>query len=195
MASFTQDIKDFRREAYAALVTAMMTLHAEDIDMEHELDMVDAAARDAETALARTIGLLQDMPRQLLSAEQMQSWTEETDYSEKYCDDVYEYRRVTVPRGMLQIFPQGRVMMEAEWRGYGITMSRGWQHYDFHTPETNVLLFRRVLGTDPRTGDIPVEMQAKVDARHKYIAELEQMRQRLLNEKQRRREYPDMDLL
>eukprot|EP00927_Polykrikos_kofoidii_P008978 TRINITY_DN13737_c1_g1_i1.p1 TRINITY_DN13737_c1_g1~~TRINITY_DN13737_c1_g1_i1.p1 ORF type:complete len:173 (-),score=26.61 TRINITY_DN13737_c1_g1_i1:273-791(-) len=172
-----------------------MPLHAGGVDMEHDLDMLAAVSPDVARAFAGTGGHLQEVPSNSVSAEQMQSWTEETDYSEKYCDDVYEYRRVTVPRGMLQIFPQGRVMFEAEWRGHGITMSRGWQHYDFHTPEANVLLFRRVLGTDPRTGDVPADMQAKVDARLKYIAELEQMRQRMLNEQQRRREYPDNDLL
>merc|ERR1719188_1239236 len=54
---------------------------------------------------------------------QVQAWTEETDYSEKYCDEVYEYRRVTVPRGMLPFLPQGRCMEEAEWRSHGSTMT------------------------------------------------------------------------
>eukprot|EP00927_Polykrikos_kofoidii_P001704 TRINITY_DN10663_c0_g1_i1.p2 TRINITY_DN10663_c0_g1~~TRINITY_DN10663_c0_g1_i1.p2 ORF type:complete len:200 (-),score=37.19 TRINITY_DN10663_c0_g1_i1:86-619(-) len=130
-----------------------------------------------------------------VSAEQIRSWSDETDYSEKYCDDVYEYRRVTVPRGMLQVFPRGRPMFEAEWRGHGITMSRGWQHYDSHSPEANVLLFRRVLGTDPRTGDIPLEMMVKVEQRQRYIEELEEMRQRVLTEQQRVREQPFMDVL
>merc|ERR1712045_203316 len=90
---------------------------------------------------------------------EVQAWTEETDYSEKYCDDVYEYRRGTVPRGMLQLFPRDRCMAEHEWRQHGITMSRGWEHYDHHAPEANVLLYRRVLGTDPKNGQIPPDMQ------------------------------------
>ena len=28
-----------------------------------------------------------------LQTEQVHAWLEETDYSDKYCDDVYEYRR------------------------------------------------------------------------------------------------------
>merc|ERR1719226_116175 len=107
-------------------------------------------------------------------AAQRAQWTEETDYSEKYCDDVYEYRRVTVPRDMVQVMPVGRCMTEAEWRANGITMSRGWEHYDHHTPEANVLLFRRVLGTDPKTGQIPAEMKVKVEDRLAYISLLEQ---------------------
>jgi len=114
---------------------------------------------------------------------QRQQWTEETDYSEKYCDDVYEYRRVTVPRGMLQVLPQGRCMSESEWRAQGITMSRGWEHYDHHSPEANVLLFRRVLGTDPKTGHAPAEMVEKVRAREAFTTELEELRQRMVAER------------
>ncbi|CAE7358005.1 VPS54 [Symbiodinium sp. CCMP2456] len=42
---------------------------------------------------------------------------EETDYSDKYCDDIYEYRRVTVPRHLVPSLPginQGRTMEETE---------------------------------------------------------------------------------
>ncbi|CAK0872317.1 unnamed protein product [Prorocentrum cordatum] len=110
--------------------------------------------------------------------------------SEKYCDDVYEYRRVTVPRGMLQVLPQGRCMNEAEWRAHGITMSRGWEHYDFHSPEQNVLLFRRVLGTDPKTGLAPADMIEKVRTREAFTAELEQLRQRMVADLSRRLDQP-----
>jgi len=126
---------------------------------------------------------------------QIHSWTEETDYSEKYCDDIYEYRRVTVPRAMLQIFPQGRCMTESEWRMHGITMSRGWQHYDHHLPEANVLLFRRVLGTDPKSGQLPPWMVEKVNKREAYIAELEHIRQRMMQEQASEQEGPVPDLM
>jgi len=85
-------------------------------------------------------------------------------------------------------------MAEAEWRSHGITMSRGWQHYDHHSPEANVLLFRRVLGTDPKSGQIPPEMAEKVNKREAYIAELEQMRQRMIQEQARRQEDTVMDM-
>merc|ERR1719399_1511794 len=120
--------------------------------------------------------------------EMVAAWKEETDYSEKYCDDVFEYRRVTVPRTMLSVFPQGRCMEENEWRACGITMSRGWQHYDHHTPEANVLLFRRVRGTDPKTGQVPPEMRDKVRDREAYIAELESLRQRIRAEQESQRD-------
>eukprot|EP00812_Abedinium_dasypus_P009212 NODE_2919_length_855_cov_255.543750.p2 GENE.NODE_2919_length_855_cov_255.543750~~NODE_2919_length_855_cov_255.543750.p2 ORF type:complete len:122 (-),score=39.35 NODE_2919_length_855_cov_255.543750:436-801(-) len=113
---------------------------------------------------------------------------------EKYCDDVYEYRRVTVPREMWEWLPKGRCMNESEWRFYGITMSRGWEHYDHHLPEGHVLLFRRILGTDPKTGSPSVEMMQKALERQRYVAELEEMRQRLIWEQARKREQEPVDL-
>mmetsp|Transcript_99040 Transcript_99040/g.171647 ORF Transcript_99040/g.171647 Transcript_99040/m.171647 type:complete len:167 (+) Transcript_99040:112-612(+) len=127
---------------------------------------------------------------QIPPPQQVAQWSDETDYSEKYQDEVYEYRRVTVPRAMLQVLPQGRTMSEEEWRSHGITMSRGWQHYDHHAPEANVLLFRRVIGTDPKTGQIPPEMQEKVQEREHYIHQIEQMRQQRVREQARQREQP-----
>ncbi|CAJ1345590.1 unnamed protein product [Effrenium voratum] len=120
------------------------------------------------------------------SSQQVAQWAEEMDYSEKYCDDIYEYRRVTVPRSMVPQLPSGRIMEEQEWRQHGITMSRGWEHYDHHLPEANVLLFRRVLGTDPKTGMIPPNMALKVQQRNLYVQELEQARQRMVQEQARR---------
>lgn len=73
---------------------------------------------------------------------------------------------------------------EWEWRQNGIVMSRGWEHYDQHLPEAHVLLFRRVLGTDPRTGEIPLNMAVKVQQRKQYVQELEQRRQRMMQERQ-----------
>merc|ERR1719487_1864422 len=126
----------------------------------------------------------------VLNEQQVAAWKDETDYSEKYCDDVYEYRRVTVPRDMLAVLPQGRCMAEDEWRSRGITMSRGWEHYDHHSPEANVLLFRRVIGTDPKTGTVPPSIVQKVKEREAYIAELEQIRQKMVMEQFRTRSSP-----
>ena len=46
------------------------------------------------------------------------------------------------------------------------------------------MLFRRVLGTDPRTGEIPLNMAVKVQQRKQYVQELEQRRQRMMQERQ-----------
>merc|ERR1712216_721942 len=80
-------------------------------------------------------------------------------YSEKYQDDTYEYRHVILPRDIAKMVPKGRLLTETEWRGLGVQQSRGWVHYAIHRPEPHILLFRRPLGTDPRTGKAPVAVE------------------------------------
>eukprot|EP00931_Biecheleriopsis_adriatica_P026890 TRINITY_DN1627_c0_g3_i1.p1 TRINITY_DN1627_c0_g3~~TRINITY_DN1627_c0_g3_i1.p1 ORF type:complete len:164 (+),score=43.99 TRINITY_DN1627_c0_g3_i1:66-557(+) len=157
-----------------------------------DVDMMDVD--DAAVQHSMLQALAQQEPQAPPSQQQLAQWSEETDYSEKYCDDLFEYRRVTVPRGMLHLLPSGRTMSEQEWRQHGITMSRGWEHYDHHHPEANVLLFRRVLGTDPKSGRIPPEMATKVQQRACYIAELEQARQRMIQEQARKQEQQMADM-
>lgn len=64
-------------------------------------------------------------------------------YSEKYHDDVYEYRHVILPRDVAALVPKERLMAESEWRKLGVQQSRGWVHYMTHKPEPHILLFRR----------------------------------------------------
>eukprot|EP00300_Choanocystis_sp_HF-7_P004701 c13659_g1_i2.p1 GENE.c13659_g1_i2~~c13659_g1_i2.p1 ORF type:complete len:100 (+),score=9.37 c13659_g1_i2:45-302(+) len=64
-------------------------------------------------------------------------------YSEKYYDDVYEYRHVILPQDISRMLPQNRLLAESEWRGVGVQQSRGWVHYAIHKPEPHILLFRR----------------------------------------------------
>lgn len=80
----------------------------------------------------------------------------EIEYSERYSDDVYEYRHVLLPREIAKRLPDPpRLLSETEWRGLGVMQSRGWVHYEIHRPEPHILLFRRPIGTDPRTGKAP----------------------------------------
>lgn len=124
----------------------------------------------------------QDLEQESSSShlELIEKYKEDIDYSERYYDEVYEYRWVTVPRAMMPVFPPNRVMQEREWRGRGIVMSRGWVHYDIHSPEANVLLFRRPRHTDPKTGSVPPEIMEKVREREEKIAEVEFRRHQLL---------------
>eukprot|EP01013_Petalomonas_cantuscygni_P040209 TRINITY_DN72030_c0_g1_i1.p2 TRINITY_DN72030_c0_g1~~TRINITY_DN72030_c0_g1_i1.p2 ORF type:complete len:115 (+),score=6.40 TRINITY_DN72030_c0_g1_i1:77-421(+) len=71
-------------------------------------------------------------------------------YSDKYSDDEYEYRHVTLPREYLKILPQkGMVLMsERQWRSFGIQQSLGWEHYMIHKPEAHILCYRRRLDFD-----------------------------------------------
>lgn len=66
-------------------------------------------------------------------------------YSDRYSDDKYEYRHVTLPPSIAKLIPKGRLLSEDEWRRFGIQQSRGWVHYELHRPEPNILLFRRPL--------------------------------------------------
>ncbi|XP_026753221.1 cyclin-dependent kinases regulatory subunit-like [Galleria mellonella] len=70
-------------------------------------------------------------------------------YSERYTDDVYEYRHVLLPPDVARHVPKSHLMTETEWRNLGVQQSPGWLHFMVHNPEPHVLLFRR-----PRT-DIP----------------------------------------
>jgi cyclin-dependent kinase regulatory subunit CKS1 len=84
----------------------------------------------------------------------------EIDYSDKYEDDVYEYRHVILPREKVKSLPSPlRLMSEMEWRAIGVQQSRGWEHYEIHKPEPHILLFRRPLGCDPLTGLVPPKLQ------------------------------------
>mmetsp|Transcript_8188 Transcript_8188/g.19582 ORF Transcript_8188/g.19582 Transcript_8188/m.19582 type:complete len:110 (+) Transcript_8188:94-423(+) len=103
----------------------------------------------------------------------MPHYPDDIEYSEKYQDDTYEYRHVILPKavykGMRNLMNTrgptdeagGRLLTEGEWRGLGVTQSRGWEHYAVHRPEPHILLFRRPLGTDPTTGLVnPVQAAA-----------------------------------
>jgi cyclin-dependent kinase regulatory subunit CKS1 len=57
---------------------------------------------------------------------------EKPEYSERYFDDQFEYRYVVLPREMAAELKNKKILTEDEWRGMGITQSRGWAHYGFH---------------------------------------------------------------
>ncbi|XP_027302726.3 cyclin-dependent kinases regulatory subunit 2 [Anas platyrhynchos] len=69
-------------------------------------------------------------------------------YSDKYFDEQYEYRHVTLPRELLKQVPKTHLMSEEEWRSLGVQQSLGWVHYMIHEPEPHILLFRRPLSKD-----------------------------------------------
>ena len=91
----------------------------------------------------------------------MPHFPDEIEYSEKYSDDLYEYRHVMLPKDIYKKLPRNRVLNEMEWRSIGVTQSRGWAHYEIHKPEPFILLFRRPLNTDPQTGLPPPDFEEK----------------------------------
>ncbi|TSK72159.1 Cyclin-dependent kinases regulatory subunit 2 [Bagarius yarrelli] len=55
-------------------------------------------------------------------------------YSDKYNDDLYEYRHVVLPRELAKQVPKSHLMSEDEWRRLGVQQSLGWVHYMIHEP-------------------------------------------------------------
>ncbi|CAG9323817.1 unnamed protein product [Blepharisma stoltei] len=96
------------------------------------------------------------------------------EYSEKYFDDEYEYRQVKLPKERGPELKDKGLLSDEEWRKLGIAQSKGWVHYDLYSPEPHILLFRRLLGTDPRTGLVDPAL------RENFRREAEQKRRALL---------------
>ncbi len=97
----------------------------------------------------------------------MVHFPKEAEHSEKYSDDLYEYKHVTLPKELYEKIPKGKLLSENDWRKLGIAQSRGWVNYTIHKPEPHILLFRRPLGTDPKTGAAPSEISLKIAYRNK----------------------------
>jgi cyclin-dependent kinase regulatory subunit CKS1 len=86
------------------------------------------------------------------------------EYSEKHSDLTFEYRQVILPRELGQHLKDRPLLQEQEWRELGIQQSKGWANYDRHSYEPHILLFRRPLGTDPRTGLVSKSLAMKIQA-------------------------------
>jgi cyclin-dependent kinase regulatory subunit CKS1 len=50
----------------------------------------------------------------------MPHYPEEIEYSEKYEDDLFEYRHVLLPKAVFKSIPRGRLLSEQEWREIGV---------------------------------------------------------------------------
>lgn len=77
--------------------------------------------------------------------------------SERYYDDVYEYRHVVLPPEIAKRLPKGKLLSETEWRSIGVQQSRGWNHYAIHKPEPHIMLFRRAKGYGQPPGTVPMQ--------------------------------------
>ncbi|BGP47590.1 hypothetical protein JCM10450v2_003453 [Rhodotorula kratochvilovae] len=58
-------------------------------------------------------------------------------------NDEYEYRHVILPKALVKYLPKDRLAEEDEWRSLGIRQSPGWWHYERHSPEPHIMLFKR----------------------------------------------------
>ena len=82
------------------------------------------------------------------------NFPKEIEHSDKYKDNTYEYKHVILTKELYEKLPKTKLLKEEEWRALGITQTRGWIHYSIFKPEPHILLFRRLLGTNPITGKI-----------------------------------------
>lgn len=106
------------------------------------------------------------------SFEAIAALADEFDYTTVMRDGVFEYRQVVLPHNCTRHLPPDRLLDEAEWRAAGVTMSCGWVHYDAHGPEQHILLFRRPLGTDPKTGEAPKAQASAAMSRQEHETRL-----------------------
>ncbi|BGP39491.1 hypothetical protein JCM10449v2_003441 [Rhodotorula kratochvilovae] len=73
----------------------------------------------------------------------VEKWHDQVFYSARYSDDEYEYRHVILPKALVKYLPKDRLAEEDEWRSLGIRQSPGWWHYERHSPEPHIMLFKR----------------------------------------------------
>ena len=94
------------------------------------------------------------------------------EYSDKYEDDVFEYKNVMLTENIYKTLSRHKLLSEDEWRELGIKQSRGWEHYMIYRPEPFILLFRRPIGINPRTAELPNDVQEKVNKRMEQLNNL-----------------------
>ncbi|KAF5347150.1 hypothetical protein D9757_013658 [Collybiopsis confluens] len=102
------------------------------------------SASAAETA--------EEVEKRQEEAKKLEEILDRINYSDRYSDDIFEYRHVILPKALLKYIPENywdpktgalRILADREWRALGIQQSMGWEHYEIHVPEPHVLLFRR----------------------------------------------------
>lgn len=60
-------------------------------------------------------GILEDKS----SSKNLKMPAENIQYSEKYCDEHFEYRHVILPPELAKLVPRAHLMTETEWRNLG----------------------------------------------------------------------------
>ena len=86
------------------------------------------------------------------------------EYSEKYEDDIYEYKHVILPKEKYkQIKDKKGCLTQDEWINLGVQQSLGWVNYARYAGEPHILLFRRVKGTDLLNGEVSRDLKKKIE--------------------------------
>lgn len=96
----------------------------------------------------------------------MSRYPREITFTDKIKDKFYEYRSVLLPRHKKEIFVNKykcKILSVEEVKELGIMQSKGWEHYLVYKPEPYVILFRRILGTNPETGEVDENTKKEVE--------------------------------
>jgi cyclin-dependent kinase regulatory subunit CKS1 len=84
-----------------------------------------------------------------MNEKRMKELADKIYYSDTYETDEHLYRHVILPHELAAILPKKRLLREEEWRGIGVSQSKGWMHYMIHTPEPHILLFKKPAPRSP----------------------------------------------
>ena len=85
------------------------------------------------------------------------------EYSDKYADDIYEYRHVILTKEKYKAIKDKKCCLtEEECSNLGIQQSSGWVNYARYAGEPHILLFRRIK-PDPVTGEISRDIKKKLE--------------------------------
>lgn len=91
------------------------------------------------------------------------NFPKEIEYSEKYYDDVYEYKHIILNKETFEKMPRTKgFLKEEDVYRLGIVQTKGWVHYSRFKPEPHILLFRRPIGTNPTTGKVDTSEEMKI---------------------------------
>lgn len=94
----------------------------------------------------------------------MPRFPDEITYSEKYSDEVYEFRYVSLPKEIYyKIRDKEENLTEDECIDLGIQQSEGWVNYGRFAGEPYILLFRRPLGVNHSEKEIPNHIKKKIE--------------------------------
>ena len=73
----------------------------------------------------------------------MPKYPKEIEHSEKYYDEEYEYKHVTLTEDAAEMIKKGQLLTPDQYVQIGLKQTPGWIHYFSLPHEKHVLLFKR----------------------------------------------------
>jgi cyclin-dependent kinase regulatory subunit CKS1 len=66
-------------------------------------------------------------------------------YSDKYEDDKFQYRNITLPNEMKKLLSGNTLLTEKGWRELRILGGPGWEHYYIYKAKPEIILMKRPI--------------------------------------------------